>query len=595
LSCTQGEEESKKGVDLTARVVLTGSMDSIIPNRSTKMLFNFLGLFIQRFLKPRLLIFIASSFVPALTVHAAALAWDGSADSSWNNLNNWTPAQLPAAGDIVTLGNTAPNAAQAITNSGSAFVQRLSLDGTLNRTYSVSGGTLEFQRFSGTNPDLRWSTSAGRQNAVINSNIRVSGQTETENVAFTIAGGNADTPTLTINGNLSGSTGPGFGARTWSYTSVNRLIMNGSNSLDSMGWTAGEIVVGNSSALGLGLIQFSGVGNATLSLRSDLSIGKNPTDQSILSNKESFLRIAEAAPGGTANRTVTLAGRLFLATGTNQKITFLNNINSTGTLIMVLNDTSATAHNLDIALNSTGLLRFGQAGNKTYSAIISGNGNVNVASTGTTTLTMANTYTGTTTVTAGTLLLSSTGSISNSSAIDFTASGNGTLNVSAVNGFQITANQTLRGTGTVTGNLTVARSGILAPGNSAGTITFNNDLTLAPGSVSNFEINGLTAGLYDLAIGGAGPQTVNFGGTLNLTFQSGFNTLGTVKIFDFETYAGTFAGVATTGLASGFTASFSAVNGVVTVVPEPTTWALLVAFLSVVVTLRRWKSFKKLR
>ena len=106
-------------------------------------------------------------------------------------------------------------------------------------------------------------------------------------------------------------------------------------------------------------------------------------------------------------------------------------------------------------------------------------------------------------------------------------------------------------------------------------MTFADGLTLDAGSVSNFEINSLTAGFYDLAQGGSGVQAVAFGGTLNLVFQAGFNTLGTIKIFDFESYSGTFTAVNPTGLDGGYSASFNALTGEVTVVPEPSTWALL--------------------
>ena len=68
---------------------------------------------------------------------------------------------------------------------------------------------------------------------------------------------------------------------------------------------------------------------------------------------------------------------------------------------------------------------------------------------------------------------------------------------------------------------------------------------------------------------------MNFGGTLNLAFQAGFNTEGSVVIFNFENYSGNFSSVVSTGLASGYTASFNQINGEITVVPEPSTWALI--------------------
>jgi len=133
----------------------------------------------------------------------------------------------------------------------------------------------------------------------------------------------------------------------------------------------------------------------------------------------------------------------------------------------------------------------------------------------------------------------------------------------------------LSGSGTMASAVTIGNGGTLAIGNSPGTMTFNENLTLDLNSTSLFEINGFTAGQFDLAQGGVGTQAVTFGGTLSLVFANGFNTLGDVKIFDFENYSGSFAGFNSTGLADGYTASFNEANGLVTVVPEPSTYALL--------------------
>jgi fibronectin-binding autotransporter adhesin len=178
---------------------------------------------------------------------------------------------------------------------------------------------------------------------------------------------------------------------------------------------------------------------------------------------------------------------------------------------------------------------------------------------GTLTLTGINNYTGATNVTDGTLVVN--GSISTSTT---TVEDGGTLG----------------GSGTV-GAVTVQSGGSLAIGSSPGTMTHIGDLTLSLGSISDFEINSFVPGNFDLALAAlAGSQTVNFNsGTLNLIFQSGFNTEGSVKIFDFDIYAGTgFSTVSSSGLASGFTATFDASNGMVTVVPEPNAVALLGSF-----------------
>jgi hypothetical protein len=131
----------------------------------------------------------------------------------------------------------------------------------------------------------------------------------------------------------------------------------------------------------------------------------------------------------------------------------------------------------------------------------------------------------------------------------------------------------LSGSGTMASAVTIA--GTLAIGNSPGTMTFENDLTLDLNSTSIFEINGFGAGQFDLAQGGVGTQAVTFGGALSLVFANGFSTTGSVKIFDFESYSGSFANIGSIGLADGYTATFNELNGIVTVVPEPSTYALL--------------------
>ena len=182
------------------------------------------------------------------------------------------------------------------------------------------------------------------------------------------------------------------------------------------------------------------------------------------------------------------------------------------------------------------------------------------------------------------MALGATGSIANSSEI---ALNGGNFNVSAVAGFSTGASQALTGSGSITGDITVG--GMLAIGNSPGTITFNDDLTLGAAAVSNFELTNIAVGLgtYDLAQGGIDTQSVTFGGTLNLFFSGGTYANNTsVQIFGFENYSGGFTTVNFSGLAEGQSALFNDSTGFVTVIPEPGPAALVGGF-GLLVLLRR--------
>lgn len=298
---------------------------------------------------------------------------------------------------------------------------------------------------------------------------------------------------------------------------------------------------------------------------------------------------------GTASGTLTLnSGTLTVPALTKGSLTFNVNFNG-GTL--KANASSATFFSAATnALVKAGGAFIDDGGNditigRSLDHDVTGlgatpDGGLNKSGGGTLTLSGVNTYTGTTTIADGTLKIGSTGSIANSSQIIVGATT--TFDVSDASDFTVGASnaQMLTGTGSINGNLTVGANGTVAIGNSPGTMTYGGGLTLDLGSISNFEINAFTSGNYDLALAAvSGTQTVSFdGGTLNLLFQSGFNTTGTVKIFDFDVYGGAgFTTLNSTGLASGYSATFDPSNGIVTVVPEPSAAVLIgsIGFLAV--------------
>ena len=190
-----------------------------------------------------------------------------------------------------------------------------------------------------------------------------------------------------------------------------------------------------------------------------------------------------------------------------------------------------------------------------------------------------NTYTGPTTVSAGTLAV------------------NGSLGSTAVS---VATDAMLSGWGSIAGPVSVAAGGILAPGNSPGTLTSATTLTLANTSIIDFEINAedttVGGGINDLV---TGVTNLTLGGTLNVAGGGDFTavTPGTTwRLFD---YSGTLTdNTLTIGSAPTLTAGLSFVVDTSTanqvklaVVPEP--GSLLLAGLGIAAA--SWVAYRRRR
>ena len=168
--------------------------------------------------------------------------------------------------------------------------------------------------------------------------------------------------------------------------------------------------------------------------------------------------------------------------------------------------------------------------NATFGGVISGTGGLTLTA-GHEILTGISTFTGPTTVNGGTLSV------------------NG-----STSGSPVTVNNggTLGGTGT-TGPATIQSGGALAPGNSIGTLTVAGNLVFASGSTYRVEVSP-TAADKVVATG-----TASLNGTVAADFAavSGYTAGRYTIVTSTGALSGTFAGLSTTGLPSGFTASLS--------------------------------------
>ncbi|MFM7205575.1 MAG: autotransporter-associated beta strand repeat-containing protein, partial [Planctomycetaceae bacterium] len=238
-----------------------------------------------------------------------------------------------------------------------------------------------------------------------------------------------------------------------------------------------------------------------------------------------------------------------------------------------------------------------QANEVTLSGSIDGAGNLTKTGAGTLTLTASNTFTGATTVSAGTVALSGTGSIGTGGLNLGTTTSPGAFDLAALTAdtYSLPSTASLSGVGALSGGgKTLAVLGSLAPGNSTGTISVGTGLSLdlSNSGTGVFEITSplYTPGTFDLVNGGG---SVIFGGVLNLNFSGGTYADDTDVLQIFANTggrSGNFSAVNATGLAAGQSATFNPATGYVSIVPEPSTYAMALAGLAGGFAIRRRRS-----
>jgi fibronectin-binding autotransporter adhesin len=292
------------------------------------------------------------------------------------------------------------------------------------------------------------------------------------------------------------------GAGVVTQSGPGTTILTGSNT-----WSGGMVITG-------GTLQV-GNGGTTGSIQSDVA-----NSGTLVFNRADSVTYNGAVSG---TGTMTKAGTGTLILGGANSFTGGTTISS-GTLQIGSGGTTGALAG-PIVNNSS--LIFARSNLYRQDGVISGTGSVTQADAGVTILTGANSYSGPTDLTAGTLMVDG--------------------NQSAATGLvTVAAAATLAGNGTIGGSVTV--NGTLAPGQSPGTLTIAQDLTLDSGSHLAFELgqagvvggplndlidvggNVLLDGTLDVSVSAGGSidpglyRLINYGGTLNnqgLVFGTG--------------------------------------------------------------------------
>jgi autotransporter-associated beta strand protein len=435
-------------------------------------------------------------------------------------------------------------------------------------------------------------------------------------------------------------------------TRMSTVFLNGSNShTGGTTLLSGRLVVGDANALGTGAVTVDGSG-ATVYPRLETLLATNPTFPNQLIVQDDFeiggvnpFTWAGNIVNGTSTGTIRKHGAFNLTlSGTNSgfsggflindgTITFASD-SAAGTGALDLGFSSGTAAFTTAAPVITSLLSqsttarvtvatgttltINQGSDATFRGQIQGAGGIVKTGTGSLRLESAGTFTGGTAITAGTVEVASTGALGSS-----TVTLNGTTSILKLSPGVTLANSIafgssggrLAGHGTFSSAVVIGANTVLAPGSSVGTLTFTSGLTLAGGGSYDFEMQNATGGpgvgwdfaqvtgqltftatptspftlnLLSLNSSGARGNPENFFSSsayswsiASATSFSGFNPAAvTINTSNF-----------TPGLNGGlFTLSTSGTNLLLnfTPVPEPSTWALLLAGLGLV-------GFRKLR
>ena len=270
---------------------------------------------------------------------------------------------------------------------------------------------------------------------------------------------------------------------------------------------------------------------------------KSLTSGSSTSYQENNLAAFDDSATGSSPITVTLTGNRspsILTNNSTKDYTLAGNFNitssslvknGTGTLVLdnsgannftriQINNGSVQVGNNDAngslgagSVTNNGVLSFNRTDTVTVSTLISGAGSLVQNGSGTLVVGGANTYAGATIINAGTLAMAEPGSISDSALIIISIGA--TLDVTGRSDqtLILNSNRTLKGSGSVNGNLFAQSGSVLNPGDTIGTLLVQSNVLL--NGLVVMELNRTNGLVSDELLSVAGSITA--GGTLTVT------------------------------------------------------------------------------
>jgi autotransporter-associated beta strand protein len=510
-------------------------------------------------------------------------AWTGATNSNWDTVTtNWTSAGVPVAytqlasvlfGD--TASNSTVNLAATMTPSSVLISNNVlsyqfagagGIGGAMNLTKagtnSVSLGTAN--TFSGN------VTITG--GALVISNAAALGSTA--NPVYVTNGGTLDIDANALNLEpviVSGAGVNGVGAlinssATQQNNAYRNVTMTGDTTIGGIGGVGLRTMADSDPGLVANGHNLTKVGPSQFNLNGGTTVAgltnEWGTDIGNIDIQQGAISFERRVTLGLTNNTITVeAGAMIQLFSLNQTLTPpINKVVMTNATFQGNGASANDVNTFDgpLVLNgNTNLI------DTTGSTFLSLNGPIagmgGAIFNGAITLSGTNTFTGPTVVSNSTLTLASGATLSGSTSI--TVQSNATLDVSAIAPWTLGAGQTLGGYGTVNGS--VVASGTVAPGTAMGTLTFNNDLTLAGTTVLVLDKDVASQTNDLLAVAG----TLTYGGTLTVV-TAGSTPLvvgDSFQLFSFGSAPG--GSFSATNLPAGFTwdASQLAVTGTIKV------------------------------